>query len=131
MAARRVLLIEDDAAARDGLGSLLAEDGYLVRTAPTGERGLVCAAEFRPDVVVCDFTLPGIDGLQVLRRLRDSQGPVFFIVLTAGCGDDELERALRHEADVFLRKPVDLQRFRAVLADGPDGRPRPPVCVTN
>lgn len=131
MAARRVLLIEDDAAARDGLGSLLTEDGYLVRTAPTGEGGLDCAAEFRPDVVVCDFTLPGIDGLEVLRRLRDSQDCVFFVVLTAGCGDDELETALRREADVFMRKPIDLPRFRAILAEGSDGLSRPPVCVTN
>lgn len=131
MAARRVLLIEDDAAARDGLGSLLAEDGYLVRTAPTGERGLDCAADFQPDIVVCDFTLPGIDGLEVLRRLRGTRSPVFFVVLTAGCGDDVLESALRDEADVFLRKPVDLARFRAVLARGSDGLTRPPICATN
>lgn len=131
MAARRVLLIEDESGARDGLGSLLVDDGYLVRTAPTGEGGLACAAEFDPDVVVCDFTLPGMDGLEVLRRFRREGRGVFFVVLTAGCGDESLEALLRNEADVFLRKPVDLPRFRAILAGGGDGRMPPQVCVTN
>lgn len=121
-------MIEDDEGARDGLGSLLADDGYLVRTAPTGERGLVCAAEFQPEIVVCDFTLPGMDGLEVLRQLRRTSSPVFFVVLTAGCGDEQLERLLRDEADVFLRKPVDLPRFRAILSRGADGGP--PLRVT-
>lgn len=115
MAARRVLVIEDDAGARNGLLSLLAEDGYTVRTAPTGEGGVECAREFRPDVVVCDYTLPGINGLQVLRRLREMPWHMLFIVLTAGCGDEKVERTLRAESDVFLRKPVDLTQFRALL----------------
>ena len=131
MAARRVLLIEDNAGARFGLGSLLSDDGYNVMTAPTGERGLACASEFDPDIVVCDFTLPGMDGLQVLRKLREMSRRVFFVVLTAGCGDDRIEAALRAEADVFLRKPVDLPRFRAILESGPGGFAQPRASVFN
>lgn len=124
-------MIEDDEAARNGLGSLLADDGFAVRTAPTGERGLTCAQEFRPDVVVCDFTLPGIDGLEVLRRLRRTKRPVYFVVLTAGCGDPHLEDLLRAEADVFLRKPVDLSRFRAILDAGSGGPDLPSALATH
>lgn len=116
MAARRVLVIEDDAGSRDALGSLLSEEGYLVRTAGSGEDALRCARDFRPDTVVCDYRLPDISGLQVLRRLRALPEGVCFIALTADCGGEEAERAIRREADYFLSKPVDLARFRAVLA---------------
>ena len=118
MAARRVLVIEDDAGSRDALGSLLAEDGYLVRTAPSGARGLECAGEFRPDTVICDYHLPDMDGLSVLRHLRRQGTAVFFIALTAGCGSGDDERALREEAALFHGKPVDLIRLRALLGGG-------------
>jgi two-component system response regulator HydG len=120
MAARRVLLIEDNAGAREGLERLLTEDGFEVRSASSGELGLECTGEFRPDVVVCDFDLPGIDGLEVLRRMRGSNPDVFFIVLTAGADHPEVACALRAEAQGFLGKPVDLPRFRAMLRRDPD-----------
>lgn len=116
MAARRVLVIEDDAGARDALGSLLVEDGYTVRTAPSGARGLECAGEFLPDTVICDYCLPDMDGLRVLRHLRQHGRGVYFIALTAACGCGDAERALREEADLFLSKPVDLVRLRSLLA---------------
>ena len=115
MTPARILVIEDDDGARDALGCLLTDDGYTVRTAGSGRGGLACAADFDPDAIVCDYYLPDIDGLQVLRRLRSSGREVFIIVLTAGRCDEAEERALRHEADVFLDKPVDLSRLRSAL----------------
>ncbi|HET8654640.1 MAG TPA: response regulator [Longimicrobiaceae bacterium] len=127
---QRVLVIEDDDGARDALGYLLAEEGYAVRTAGSGISGLDCARDFRPDVILCDFYLPDIDGLQVLRRLRAAGGEAFIIVVTAGCRGGVEERALRAEADLFFDKPVDLGRLRhalhAVQPRGPEpgGAPR-------
>lgn len=123
MAARRILVIEDEAGARDALESLLAEDGYAVCTAGTGEKGLERLRDFHPDTVICDFYLPDIDGLQVLRAVRAGCGPgeVTFIVITAGGAGEETERALRREADVFLQKPIDLSSFRRAL-QGPSRR---------
>jgi two-component system, OmpR family, response regulator len=115
MEARRVLVIEDENGARDALGSLLAEDGYDVRTAESGRRGLACLEDFHPEAVVCDFYLPDIDGLQVLRQVRAGGGEVIFIMVTAGCGGEEAERKVREEADYFLDKPVDLSQLRRVL----------------
>ena len=115
MAARRVLVIEDEDAARDALGSLLSEEGYVVRTAASGRAGLDCFQEFRPDTVVCDYTLPDIDGLQVVRQMRAVQEEITFIMVTAGCGGDEAEREARAEVDFFLGKPVNLLEFRDVL----------------
>lgn len=115
MSARRVLVIEDETGARDALESLLSEEGYVVRTAGSGVGGLECYEEFHPDTVVCDFYLPDIDGLQVLRRMRADQDNVMFIMVTAGCGGEDVEQTLRTEADYFLDKPVDLSQLRALL----------------
>lgn len=125
MAARRVLVIEDDPGARDALGCLLADEGYDVHTAASGRGGLDCVGDFRPDTIVCDFFLPDIDGLEVLRSLRRLYPEVYFIALTANCGDGDAERALRREADLFLSKPIDLLRFRAELARARPTDPHP------
>lgn len=116
MAARRILVIEDETGAREALKSLLDEEGYTVCTAESGRGGLARMDDFQPDTVVCDFYLPDIDGLQVIRSVRRlGDGPITVIVITAGCGGEESERVLRHEADHFFQKPLDLRRFRAVL----------------
>jgi two-component system nitrogen regulation response regulator NtrX len=121
MEARRVLLIEDEASAREALESLLLEEGYLVRTASSGRSGLQAFLDFAPDVVLCDYYLPDVDGLQVLRVVRANAGAaVQFILLTAGLGGVEGERALRAEADAFLTKPVDLNQLHRVLKSSTD-----------
>jgi DNA-binding response OmpR family regulator len=115
MEGRKVLVIEDDHGARDALGCLLTEEGFAVRTAASGRAGLACAKEFKPDVIVCDYYLPDIDGLQVIRCLRADREQVFIIVVTAGGCRERDEEALRAEADLFLDKPVDLDRLRKAL----------------
>ena len=116
MAAERILVIEDEAGAREALKSLLDEEGYTVATAETGMRGLERLSEFHPDTVVCDFYLPDIDGLQVVRAVRSlAEDGITVIVITAGCGGEEAESTLRREADFFFQKPLDLRRFRDVL----------------
>jgi DNA-binding response OmpR family regulator len=116
MGARRVLVIEDETSAREALESLLLEEGYVVRTASTGLDGLECYQAFRPDAVVCDYYLPDIDGLQVLRRIRAGDDHVVrFIMVTAGLSGAANERALRREADAFLGKPVNLADLSRIL----------------
>ena len=123
MAARRILLIEDEPGAREALESLLSDDGYAVCSAGTGRTGLERLRDFRPDTVICDFYLPDIDGLQVLRAARaGSPSEVTFIVITAGGAGEETEKALRREADVFLQKPIDLSTFRRALQGPPRRR---------
>jgi DNA-binding response OmpR family regulator len=118
MAAQRILVIEDETGAREALKCLLDDEGYTVCTAEDGTGGLERMGDFRPDTVVCDFYLPDIDGLQVIRSVREmGEGPVTVIVITAGCGGEESEQLLRREADHFFRKPLDLGRFRAVLQE--------------
>jgi DNA-binding response OmpR family regulator len=125
MAARRVLLIEDDAGSRDALGSLLSEEGYEVRTASTGEIGLQLARDFEPDTVISDYFLPDLDGLEVLRRTRSMRFGVYFIILTADCGGGDVERVLRNEADLFLEKPVDVGALDRALKSAVERPPAP------
>jgi CheY-like chemotaxis protein len=120
MAARRILLIEDEPAARDGLARLLADEGFLVRTVGSGHAAIEQLGRLRPDTVVCDFYLSDLTGLQVLRAVRSSANfPVTFIVITAGCGGAEMEETLRREADFFLQKPLDLDLLCRVLRQDP------------
>jgi two-component system nitrogen regulation response regulator NtrX len=116
MAAERILVIEDEPGARTALESLLAEEGYTVCTAENGRAGLERIDDFHPDTIVCDFYLPDIDGLTVLRQARiASRDGITFIFVTGGCGGDEAESRLRQEADFFFHKPLDLSRLRRVL----------------
>jgi DNA-binding response OmpR family regulator len=120
MGAQRVLVIEDENAAREALESLLREEGYTVRAAPSGQAGIDSCRDFDPDVVVCDYYLPDIDGLRVLREIRRVLGkPVRVIMVTAGLSDADDELALRREADAFLAKPIDLGRLHAALHPPP------------
>lgn len=116
MAAERILVIEDEPGARTALGSLLTDEGYTVCTAENGRAGLERIDDFHPDTIVCDFYLPDIDGLTVLRQARvAAQEGITFIFVTGGCGGDEAESTLREEADFFFHKPLDLSRLRCVL----------------
>lgn len=115
LAVPRVLVIEDDDGARTALASLLTDDGYAVCTAGTGLDGISRAALFRPHAVICDYSLPDVDGLEVMRRLRATYPDLFFIMVTAGRYGPRGERDLRAEADVFLDKPVDLSVLRNAL----------------
>jgi CheY-like chemotaxis protein len=113
---RRVLVIEDEPSAREALVSLLGEEGFIVRSASTGREGIDSYDTFRPDVVLCDFYLPDVDGLQVLRSVRTMGGSgTRFIMVTAGLSNATDERALRDEADAFLGKPIDLAQLQLAL----------------
>jgi DNA-binding response OmpR family regulator len=100
----RVLVVDDDELVRAVLRRVLETSGAAVREAETGEDGLRALYDGRPDVVVLDIGLPGLDGWQVLERIRQlTDVPV--VMLSAR--DDELEkvRALRAGADDYVTKP--------------------------
>jgi two-component system response regulator MtrA len=119
-----ILLIEDDPLVRRGLQLALGRHGHDVRTACTGEDGLCELRASPPDLVVLDLMLPGIDGLEVCRRVRAaSEVPV--IMLTARGDDFDIVAGLEAGADDYVVKPAQPTvldaRIRAVLrrAAGP------------
>ncbi|MFI9585323.1 response regulator [Streptomyces sp. NPDC052236] len=124
----RVLLIEDDPSVREGVELGLRRRGHEVRAAETGESGLDALREFHPELVLLDLMLPGMNGVQVCRRIREtSQLPI--IMLTARGDDFDVVVGLEAGADDYIVKPARTEvieaRIRAVLrrlAD-PGGRP--------
>jgi two-component system NtrC family sensor kinase len=113
-----ILVIDDSATFREALKTALESAGYRVATAPTGEDGLRVAGARRPDAIVVDGVLPGIDGATVIRRIRLDAAlrDVPCLLLTAS-GDQSAElRALDSGADAFVRKEEDLDVILAKLA---------------
>src|SRR4051794_19737323 len=119
----RVLIVEDDADIADVLRRSLRNEGYEVRTSGDGIEALDVAAGFVPDLVVLDLGLPGLDGLEVCRRLR-TDGDVPILMLTARAETADRVAGLDSGADDYLVKPFERQellaRIRALL------RRRPP-----
>lgn len=121
-----LLLIEDDDAIRTALELSLSRQGHRVATAATGEDGLNLLREQRPDLIVLDVMLPGIDGFEVCRRIRRTdQLPI--ILLTARSDDIDVVVGLESGADDYVVKPVQGRvldaRIRAVLRRGERSRP--------
>src|SRR5947209_2753550 len=116
---RRVLVVDDNVDAAATLELLLKSLGHETRMAHDGARALDIAREFRPDVVLLDIGMPGLDGYEVARRLRaTNHGQNFCIVAITGWGQDA-DRTRTKEAgfDVHLVKPVDLRVLSKVLDD--------------
>jgi signal transduction histidine kinase len=105
----RVLIIDDDARNRDIARAMLAEVGYEFDEAASGEEGLRLVAERRPDLVLCDVVMPGMEGYEVVRRLKEHAGEEFLpVVLVTALSDYESRmKGLASGADDFLTKPVD------------------------
>ncbi len=116
-----VLVIEDDAANRQLLASMLTREGYSVRTAADGESGLIAALDPDLDLILLDIGLPKMDGLEVTRRLRVDRRArtVPIILLTGRSGVDEMVLGLDAGADDFVSKPFQrpelLARIRSAI----------------
>ncbi|MCK4305938.1 MAG: response regulator [Candidatus Eisenbacteria sp.] len=121
MASKHILVVEDEQDIRELLEYNLSREGFTVSCAGCGEDGLELAQAKRPDLVVLDLMLPGIDGLEVCRRLRkdpDSEN-IPIVMLTAKGEESDIVAGLEVGADDYVTKPfsakVLISRIRAVL----------------
>jgi DNA-binding response OmpR family regulator len=118
VANQRVLVVDDEAAIRDLVGSYLRNEGFEVDEAVDGEAALTRFAQRAPDLVVLDLRLPGIGGLDVLREIRRTSA-VYVIVLTARADEADKLIGLELGADDYITKPFSprelVARVRAVL----------------
>jgi two-component system alkaline phosphatase synthesis response regulator PhoP len=122
MARRRVLVVDDDRNIVQLVRMYLEKDGYQVEIAYDGEEALASARAFKPDLVVLDLMLPGLDGLEVCRQIRwDSGVPI--IMLTARTTEGDKLTGLDVGADDYVTKPFSprelIARIRAVLRRAP------------
>ncbi|MFD5279874.1 response regulator transcription factor [Streptomyces rubrogriseus] len=126
----RILVVDDDPTVAEVVAGYLDRAGYRVDRAGDGPDALALAAGHRPDLVVLDLMLPGMDGLEVCRRLR-GRGPVPVIMLTARGDEDDRVLGLEVGADDYVTKPFSprelVLRVESVLRrTRPAPAPRPP-----
>jgi len=114
----RLLVVDDNADSVDALGMWLRIEGHRVEIAYSGEEALPAAMSQRPDAVVLDLALPGIDGYEVARRLRREPGfeRVCFIAMTGFGAYADRERAKQAGFDHHMVKPIDYTVFSQLLA---------------
>lgn len=110
----RVLVVEDEPELLRALEKALREEGYAVDAAPDGEEGLYKATSWEYDAVVLDLMLPGLDGWELLRRLRQTK-PTPVLILTARDAVGDRVRGLDLGADDYLVKPFALTELLARL----------------
>src|SRR4030043_353609 len=123
MSGKKVLVVDDDGKTVELVKLFLNRDGYRVLTAYDGTETLRLARESHPDLIVLDLMLPGLDGLEVCRRLRE-ESDVPIIMLTARTTEDDRLAGLELGADDYITKPFSPRelaaRGRAVLRRIPE-----------
>jgi signal transduction histidine kinase len=114
---RRILVVDDNVDGRETMAMLLELSGHAVRTAEDGPSALRVADEFRPDVILLDIGLPGMDGYQVAQQIRANPAlhQVRLIALTGWGQDSDRERSQHAGFDLHLVKPVDPVALSQVL----------------
>ncbi|CAN5226154.1 hypothetical protein BH10PLA2_BH10PLA2_18440 [soil metagenome] len=124
--AQRVLVVDDNVDAAESLARMLRLLGNEVHTAHDGPAALDLAVDFNPEVILLDIGLPGLDGLEVARRLRQVQGLQQCLLLAqTGWGQDEDRRRTREAGfDHHLVKPLNLAVLQKLLAEKPTRNPQ-------
>lgn len=106
----KVLIIDDNASIRTNLGEILTDEGYEALEVSDGEKGLVSVEKDDIDIVLLDVLLPGIDGLEVLKRIKDTD-PEIEVILISGHGTiEKAVQAMKRGAYDFLEKPLSMDR---------------------
>ena len=110
-----VLVIEDEKILSESICVYLGRNGYVTLQASSGEAGLKLLEEASPDVAIVDLRLPGMDGLQVLARVREHSPTTEVIMMTAHASVASAVEAMKRGAFDYLNKPVDLEELRVVV----------------
>lgn len=113
-----ILIADDDAVCRMTLGSALKKLGHEVKAAQNGAEALESYAKGGPRVIISDLLMPGMDGLELCRRIRNYPNPqyTYFILLTMVEGKDNYLEGMKAGADDFITKPFDTEMLAARLA---------------
>jgi len=109
----RILVVEDESALRNQLHDQLEAKGYSVDAAADGEEGLFLGREYPMDLAIIDIGLPGISGIELIRRLRELQRPFPILILTARDAWQDKVEGLESGADDYLTKPFHAEELMA------------------
>ena len=111
----RILVVDDEANARQALAELLKDEGFAVETAADAFKAMHKLQEFSPDVVLTDLKMPGMDGLEFMRRAQDEDPDRAVVVMTAYGAVDTAVAAMRQGAADYIQKPINLDQLSVVL----------------
>ncbi len=116
---RLILVVEDNEKNARMIVTMLESAGYKTRLADDGHAGLKLAAEIKPDLILTDLQMPGMDGLEMTRALkqRDDLSSIPVLAVTAHAMEEHRERALAAGCSRFLTKPI---RYKALLSEVAD-----------
>lgn len=123
---QRILIVDDEPNIVVSLEFLLGQEGYRVAVARDGEEALRRAEQLRPDLVLLDVMLPGLDGFEVCRRLHARDPAPKVILLTARGRDAERVRGLDLGADLYITKPFSTRDLMAAIRRCLGGSSEPP-----
>jgi two-component system nitrogen regulation response regulator NtrX len=111
----RILVVDDEAGIRHALGQLLEYEGYEVRVAASGPEGIAAYDQFRPHLVFLDVKMAGLDGLEVLRRLRQADPEATVVMISGHATIQTAVEATQQGAYDILEKPLDTDRVLVLL----------------
>jgi len=111
-----VLVVDDESVLAGAMRDYLGRHGYAVQVKSSGEEALKTIDLEPPDIVVLDYRLPRMDGLEVLRKIKESRPEIEVIMLTAHGSVEGAVNAMKHGAYDYLSKPLDLEELRLVVA---------------
>ncbi len=111
----RILIVDDESNARNALAEILREEGYACETAADGFKGLGRFAEFEPDLVLTDLKMPGMDGVELMTKVRERSPGLPVVVMTAFGAVDTAVLAMRSGAVDYLTKPINTDELLIVI----------------
>jgi two-component system cell cycle response regulator DivK len=119
MANELILIVEDNEKNRKLVRDLLQFKGYRTIEAETGEDGVTLAIEHKPDLILMDYQLPGIDGIEAFRRIRGdaSTAPIPIMAVTASAMPEEAKKMKEAGFDGFQTKPINVKEFLQAVGE--------------
>ena len=119
MANELILIVEDNEKNRKLLRDVLQFKGYRTIEAEMGEDGVTLAMQHKPDLILMDYQLPGIDGIEAFRRIRNASGTAHIpiVAVTASAMPEEARKMKEAGFDGFLTKPINVKEFLQAVAD--------------
>lgn len=114
---KRVLVIDDETKFSCLVAGFLMGRGYQTNVASNGDEALEALKHFSPEIVLLDVRMPGLSGLELLKRIRSTPSPPRVIMVTAMDTSDMIDEAMDNGAEGYLCKPIDLNQLEQFIAE--------------
>ena len=116
MKTKKILIVDDEENAREGLAKILKKSGYFTATAENGEEALKILGDNKYDLVISDIKMPRMDGMQLLKRMRKIVPDIAIIMVTAYGEVESYLEAMSYGAFEYLNKPLKIDELKKVVS---------------